>query len=84
MSRLISSPSYQGLRHLAKEVTGIFPEAIQHAARKVEHLARDIVVGGTLFEQLALHYVGPIDGHNLDHLLPVLQNVRDGDIDGRC
>src|SRR5271168_1443707 len=51
LSRLISSRSYQGLRHLAKEVTGIFPEAIQHAARKAEHLARDIVVGGTLFEQ---------------------------------
>ncbi len=82
LSRLISSRSYQGLRHLAKEVTGIFPEAIQHAARKAEHLARDIVVGGTLFEQLGFYYVGPIDGHNLDHLLPVLQNVRDGDIDG--
>src|SRR5246127_2157329 len=48
LSRLISSPQYQGLRHLAKEVTGIFPEAIQQAARKAEHLARDIVVGGTL------------------------------------
>src|SRR5271168_1992539 len=82
LSRLISSRSYQGLRHLAKEVTGIFPEAIQHAARKAEHLARDIVVGGTLFEQLGFYYVGPIDGHNLDHLLPVLQNIRDGEMDG--
>ena len=82
LSRLISSPSYQGLRHLAKEVTGIFPEAIQQAARRAEHLARDIVVGGTLFEQLGFYYIGPIDGHNLDHLLPVLQNVRDGDWDG--
>src|ERR1700743_2536771 len=69
LSRLISSRSYQGLRHLAKEVTGIFPEVIQQAARKAEHLARDIVVGGTLFEQLGFYYVGPIDGHNLDHLL---------------
>jgi 1-deoxy-D-xylulose-5-phosphate synthase len=82
LSRLISSPSYQGLRHLAKEVTGIFPEAIQQAARRAEHLARDIVVGGTLFEQLGFYYVGPIDGHNLDHLLPVLQNIRDGEMDG--
>src|ERR1700748_3114083 len=82
LSRLISSRSYQGLRHLAKEVTGIFPEAIQQAARKAEHLARDIVVGGTLVEQLRCYYVGPIDGHNLDHLLPVLQNVRDGEMDG--
>jgi 1-deoxy-D-xylulose-5-phosphate synthase len=79
LSRLISSRSYQGLRHLAKEVTGIFPEAIQQAARKAEHLARDIVVGGTLFEQLGFYYVGPIDGHNLDHLLPVLRNIRDWD-----
>jgi 1-deoxy-D-xylulose-5-phosphate synthase len=82
LSRLISSRSYQGLRHLAKEVTGIFPEAIQQAARKAEHLARDIVVGGTLFEQLGFYYVGPIDGHNLDHLLPVLQNIRDGEMAG--
>jgi 1-deoxy-D-xylulose-5-phosphate synthase len=82
LSRLISSRSYQGLRHLAKEVTGIFPEAIQQAARKAEHLARDIVVGGTLFEQLGFYYIGPIDGHNLDHLLPVLQNIRDGEMDG--
>ncbi len=82
LSRLISSRSYQGLRHLAKEVTGIFPEAIQQAARKAEHLARDIVVGGTLFEQLGFYYVGPIDGHNLDHLLPILQNIRDGEMDG--
>src|SRR5271168_3740776 len=82
LSRLISSRSYHGLRHLAKEVTGIFPEAIQQAARKAEHLARDIVVGGTLFDQLGFYNVGPIDGHNLDHLLPVLQNIRDGEIDG--
>jgi 1-deoxy-D-xylulose-5-phosphate synthase len=82
LSRLISSRSYQGLRHLAKEVTGIFPEAIQQAARKAEHLARDIVVGGTLFEELGFYYVGPIDGHNLDHLLPVLQNIRDGEMAG--
>jgi len=82
LSRLISSRSYRGLRHLAKEVTEIFPEAIQHAARKAEHLARDIVTGGTLFEQMGFYYVGPIDGHNLDHLLPVLENIRDGLADG--
>jgi 1-deoxy-D-xylulose-5-phosphate synthase len=82
LSRLISSRQYRGLRHLAKEVTEIFPEAIQQAARRAEHLARDIVTGGTLFEQLGFYYVGPIDGHNLDHLLPVLQNIRDGRGDG--
>ena len=78
LSRLISSRQYRGLRHLAKEVTEIFPEAIQQAARKAEHLARDLVTGGTLFEQLGFYYVGPIDGHNLEHLLPVLENIRDG------
>ena len=79
LSRLISSHSYRSLRHLAKEMTEIFPEAIQQAARRAEHLARDIVTGGTLFEQLGFYYVGPIDGHNLDHLLPVLRNIRDWD-----
>jgi 1-deoxy-D-xylulose-5-phosphate synthase len=79
LSRLISSPSYRGLRHLAKGVSEIFPESIQQAARRAEHLARDIVTGGTLFEQLGFYYVGPIDGHNLDHLLPVLRNIRDWD-----
>jgi 1-deoxy-D-xylulose-5-phosphate synthase len=82
LSRLISSKQYRGLRHLAKEVTEIFPEAIQQAARRAEHLARDIVTGGTLFEQLGFYYIGPIDGHNLDHLLPVLENIRDGRSDG--
>ena len=82
LSRLISSKQYRGLRHLAKEVTEIFPESVQNAARKAEHLARGIVTGGTLFEQLGFYYVGPIDGHNLDHLLPVLQNIRDGEADG--
>jgi 1-deoxy-D-xylulose-5-phosphate synthase len=82
LSRLISSKQYRGLRHLAKEVTEIFPEAIQQAARRAEHLARDIVAGGTLFEQLGFYYIGPIDGHNLEHLLPILENVRDGRMDG--
>jgi 1-deoxy-D-xylulose-5-phosphate synthase len=51
-------------------------------ARRAEHLARGIVTGGTLFEQLGFYYIGPIDGHNLDHLLPILENVRDGEMDG--
>jgi 1-deoxy-D-xylulose-5-phosphate synthase len=82
LSRLISSRQYRGLRHLAKEMTELFPEPIRQAARRAEHLARDIVSGGTLFEQLGFYYIGPIDGHNLDHLLPVLQNVRDAPVDG--
>ncbi|MEO3433832.1 1-deoxy-D-xylulose-5-phosphate synthase [Inquilinus sp. CAU 1745] len=77
LSRLISSRSYRSLRHHMKELAEKFPRPIQKAARRAEEYARGLVTGGTLFEELGFFYVGPIDGHNLDHLLPVLQNVRD-------
>jgi 1-deoxy-D-xylulose-5-phosphate synthase len=79
LSRLISSHSYRGLRHFAKDVVKHLPEPMQRAAKRAEEYARGIVTGGTLFEELGFYYVGPIDGHNLDHLLPVLQNIRDWD-----
>ena len=77
LSRLVSSKEYRNLRHIAKEFAKIFPRPIKEAARKAEHYARGMVTGGTLFEELGFYYVGPIDGHNLDHLVPVLENVRD-------
>lgn len=77
LSRMISSKPYRGLRDIGKKMTQKFPEALQRAARRAEEYARGIVTGGTLFEELGFYYVGPIDGHNLDHLLPVLENVRD-------
>ena len=77
LSRLISSRSYRGLRHLAKEVAQHLPEPVERTARLAEEYARGFVTGGTLFEELGFYYVGPIDGHNIDHLLPVLRNVRD-------
>ena len=77
LSRLISSRSYRGLRHLAKEVAQHLPEPVERTARLAEEYARGFVTGGTLFEELGFYYVGPIDGHNIDHLLPVLKNVRD-------
>jgi 1-deoxy-D-xylulose-5-phosphate synthase len=77
LSRLISSRPYASLRHLARDIARIFPGAIEKAARRAEHMARGIATGGTLFEEMGFYYVGPIDGHNLDHLLPVLRNVRD-------
>src|ERR1700751_2416851 len=77
LSRLISSRSYRSLRHLAKEMAKNFPRRFEMAARRAEEFARGLVTGGTLFEELGFFYVGPIDGHNLDHLLPVLRNVRD-------
>jgi 1-deoxy-D-xylulose-5-phosphate synthase len=54
-----------------------FPRALAKLARRADEYARGMVTGGTLFEELGFYYVGPIDGHNLDHLLPVLKNVRD-------
>ena len=71
LSRLISSHSYRGLRHLAKDVVKHLPEPMRRVAKRAEEYARGMVTGGTLFEELGFYYVGPIDGHNLDHLLPV-------------
>ncbi|MEQ8387515.1 MAG: 1-deoxy-D-xylulose-5-phosphate synthase [Alphaproteobacteria bacterium] len=77
LSRLISSKPYRSIRHAAKEVAKRFPRPLEKAVERVEEYARGMVTGGTLFEELGFFYVGPLDGHNLDHLLPVLRNVRD-------
>src|SRR5215472_2460895 len=77
LSRLLSSKSFMSLRNIAKEVARHFPKRLEDAARRAEELARSFITGGTLFEELGFYYVGPIDGHNIDHLLPVLKNVRD-------
>ena len=77
LSRLISSKPYRSIRHFAAEVAKKFPRGLSMAARKAEEYARGLVTGGTLFEEMGFYYVGPIDGHNLEHLLPVLENLRD-------
>jgi 1-deoxy-D-xylulose-5-phosphate synthase len=77
LSRIVSSKEYRNLRHIAKEFAKIFPRRLKEAANKAERYARGMVTGGTLFEELGFYYVGPIDGHNLEHLVPVLENVRD-------
>ena len=77
LSRLISSKSYRSMRHLAMEIAKKFPRPLELAAQRAEEYARGMMTGGTLFEELGFYYVGPIDGHNLDHLLPILKNVRD-------
>jgi 1-deoxy-D-xylulose-5-phosphate synthase len=82
LSRLLSSKSFMSLRHIAKEVVRHFPKPLEDAARRAEEYARGFVTGGTLFEELGFYYVGPIDGHNIDHLLPVLKNVRDSQESG--
>lgn len=82
LSRLISSKQFRSVRHFAKDLAAKFPRQIEEAASKVDEYARGMVTGGTLFEELGFYYVGPIDGHNLDHLLPVLRNLRDDEEKG--
>jgi len=82
LSRLISSRPFRSIRHVAKVMSKKFPRGLSEAARRAEEYARGMVTGGTLFEELGFYYVGPIDGHNLDHLLPVLKNLRDDDEPG--
>ncbi len=77
LSRLLSSKSYVSLRHMAKDLAAHFPRPLSRAAKRAEEYARGLMTGGTLFEELGFYYVGPIDGHRLDHLVPVLKNVRD-------
>jgi 1-deoxy-D-xylulose-5-phosphate synthase len=77
LSRLISSKSFRSLRHFAKVVSKKFPRHLEVAAKRADEYARGLVTGGTLFEELGFYYVGPVDGHNLNHLLPILKNIRD-------
>ncbi len=77
LAKLWSGGTYKTFRDLMKQVTSIFPEGIRKRAAKVEEYTKGMAVGGTLFEELGFYYIGPIDGHNMDHLLPVLRNVRD-------
>jgi 1-deoxy-D-xylulose-5-phosphate synthase len=76
MARLVSGGGYQSIRNLGKAVTKVFPRPMREAARKAEEYARGMVTGGTFFEELGFYYVGPIDGHDMDALVHVLQNAR--------
>jgi 1-deoxy-D-xylulose-5-phosphate synthase len=77
LSRLLSGRTYMSLREIGKQLANRLPKFFEQRAVKVEEYARTLVTGGTMFEELGFYYLGPIDGHNLDHLLPVLKNVRD-------
>lgn len=77
LSRLVSSHSYRTFREFSKSVVEKMPEGLQKVARRAERYARGMAMGGTLFEEMGFYYIGPIDGHNLDHLVPVLKKVRD-------
>ena len=77
LARLVTGRTYQTMREAAKQLAALLPRTLYEKARRTEEFARGFFTGGTLFEELGFYYVGPIDGHNLDHLLPVLCNVRD-------
>ena len=77
LSQLISSKPYRSIRELVKQIAQRFPKQVEVTAKRAEEYARGLVTGGTLFEELGFYYVGPVDGHNMDHLLPVLENIRD-------
>jgi 1-deoxy-D-xylulose-5-phosphate synthase len=77
LARLVSGKTYRTLRDRAKHITQRLPEFMREGARKTEEYTRAFFTGGTMFEELGFYYVGPIDGHDFDHLLPVLKNVRD-------
>jgi len=82
LSRLMSSRSFLGLRELGAKMAKRFPRGIKSTLGRAEEYARGMLTGGTLFEELGFYYIGPIDGHNLDHLLPVLRNVREAEETG--
>jgi 1-deoxy-D-xylulose-5-phosphate synthase len=79
LARLISGRTYTSLREIGKQIAKRMPKSVEEKALRVEEYARGFLTGGTLFEELGFYYVGPIDGHNLEHLVPVLKNVRDAE-----
>ncbi len=83
LARLVSSRPFLEVRETLKKLSRLLPPPLHTAARKTDEFARGMAMGGTLFEELGFYYVGPIDGHNLDHLIPVLENVRDA-AEGPC
>ena len=83
LARLVSSEQFLTVRKFARKLSRRLPETLHRAARKTDEYARGMAMGGTLFEELGFYYVGPIDGHNLEQLVPVLENIRDAD-EGPC
>jgi len=76
-ARLIASKPFQNFRDTAKTINKFFPREIQEANAKIDEYARGMVSGGTLFEELGFYYIGPVDGHDLDNLVPILESIRD-------
>ena len=83
LAKLVSSRPFLKVRDIARRLSRKLPEPLHKAAKKTDEFARGMAMGGTLFEELGFYYVGPIDGHNLDQLIPILENVRDA-AEGPC
>jgi 1-deoxy-D-xylulose-5-phosphate synthase len=77
LARQVSGGAYRSFRAFFRRFAGVLPKSLKEVMRRMEEYARGLATGGTFFEELGFYYVGPIDGHNLDHLVPVLRNVRD-------
>ncbi|MEE8294940.1 MAG: 1-deoxy-D-xylulose-5-phosphate synthase [Sphingomonadales bacterium] len=77
LTRLMSTRGFMSLRDIAKQMAKILPESLQGMAKRADEYSRTILTGGSLFEELGLYHLGPVDGHNLDHLVPILENIRD-------
>ena len=81
LTRTVSSRPYMNAREIGKKLTHILPSTLRNAAKKAEESARAALGSGTLFEDMGFYYIGPVDGHNLDHLLPILRNVKNAEQD---
>ncbi|MCB9991078.1 MAG: 1-deoxy-D-xylulose-5-phosphate synthase [Rhodospirillales bacterium] len=79
LPKLVSSRRYLMARETGKKITEILPPPLRHAAKRAEESARVAMGHGSLFEEMGFYYIGPVDGHNLDHLLPILRNIRDSE-----
>src|SRR5579864_2582611 len=77
LARQVSGGAYRSFRAFARRAAGVLPKPLKEVARRIEEYARGLATGGTFFEELGFYYVGPIDGHNVDHLVPILRNVKD-------
>ena len=82
LTRIVSGKAYQQAREMGKKITDIMPSAIRHAAKRAEEGARVSLGGGSLFEELGFYYIGPVDGHDMNALLPILRNVKNSEHDG--
>ena len=80
LSKLLSSHSYSNIRSIIKKISNKFPESFKKTLHRAEEFSKGFVSGGTLFEELGFFYLGPIDGHNFDHLIPILKNIKSNKI----